>query len=417
MPNCLTFQQTSSSYVPASLKHDTNGWYIVYYGYNAVLNGLERKRIKINQLRKRCKTSLEFRIQVDQIMNTINTHLRMNSMMMASQGVVPAPPTMATVTKAPELVEVKRQALTVKEVLDIFIDTKEKRLRPSTMDSYRSFRNILMGWIDKNHPKIEINKFTNAIAVEFLDKMENREDICAATYNNFIKLGSAFFGWANKKCYCETNPFSGKERLQVDEKKRTIIPADHQQLIDQWFAEHQPAMQIICRMVYTSLLRPVEIARVQVKQIDFEHHCIVMPQDKTKTHEERNGRLDKELEDMLRRHIAGAKPDDYLFADSQWRCGKVPMSCKMYCKAWVRMRDKVKVEIDGRLTKMPDSYQLYSLKDSALFSMIKAGVDDLSAMQAAGHKDLSMTTRYVNHYDKDLIDNLNNKAPKFAQVG
>lgn len=65
--------------------------------------------------------------------------------------------------------------------------------------------------------------------------------------------------------------------------------------------------------------------------------------------------------------------------------------------------------------KLPDEYQLYSLKDTAINSMLKAGVDDLSVMQAAGHKDLSMTTIYANHHDDALIENLNKKAPKFAK--
>ncbi len=59
-------------------------------------------------------------------------------------------------------------------------------------------------------------------------------------------------------------------------------------------------------------------------------------------------------------------------------------------------------------------YQLYSLKDTAINSMLKAGVDDLPVMQAAGHKDLKLPVIYANHHDSALIDNLNKKAPKFA---
>lgn len=71
-------------------------------------------------------------------------------------------------------------------------------------------------------------------------------------------------------------------------------------------------------------------------------------------------------------------------------------------------------EPSGDAYRLPDEYQLYSLKDTAINSMLKAGVDDLSVMQAAGHKDLKMTVIYANHHDAALIDNLNKKAPKFA---
>lgn len=71
-------------------------------------------------------------------------------------------------------------------------------------------------------------------------------------------------------------------------------------------------------------------------------------------------------------------------------------------------------EPSGDAYRLPDEYQLYSLKDTAINSMLKAGVDDLSVMQAAGHKDLKMTVIYAYHHDAALIDNLNKKAPKFA---
>ena len=115
--------------------------------------------------------------------------------------------------------------------------------------------------------------------------------------------------------------------------------------------------------------------------------------------------MDAELESMLRAHIQGASPEDYVFSNNL-QCGDSTISPKNFSKLWDRMRTAL---------KMPAEYQLYSLKDTALFSMLKAGVDDLSVMQAAGHKDLSMTTIYANHHDDELITNLNKKAPKFGQ--
>ena len=57
--------------------------------------------------------------------------------------------------------------------------------------------------------------------------------------------------------------------------------------------------------------------------------------------------------------------------------------------------------------------QLYSLRDTGINGMLKAGIDNLSVMQAADHHDLSMTTRYANHEDPELFERLNKLAPKF----
>lgn len=418
MPSTLTIQQTSANFVPADLRHDTNGWYIVYYAFNPIISKLEMKRIKLNLLKKRCRSMVEFKVQVNDIMRTIDNQLRtaaLNCIQTTAATPATIVPEVATVAASTPVVaplstpsapvsENVRYYKTLDEVTRIFTAEKEKELRNSTMRSYKSFCHMLREWANEHYPYIKMSMFERAHAVEFLDDMAAK-GLGPNTYNNMIRLGSVLFIWAKAKCYTRENPFDGQKRKRVLEKTRTIIKPEHQALIDKWFADNQPEMRIVCRLIYTSLLRPIEITRVQVKQIDFVNHCIRMPREKTKTWEAREGRLDAELEEMLRKHIQGANPDDYLFADSLWRCGKRPMGNGTYGKAWDRMRTDL---------KLPKEYQLYSLKDTAINSMLKAGVDDLSVMQAAGHKDLSMTTIYANHHDDKLIDNLNQKAPKFA---
>jgi integrase len=63
--------------------------------------------------------------------------------------------------------------------------------------------------------------------------------------------------------------------------------------------------------------------------------------------------------------------------------------------------------------KLPDEMQMYSLRDSGIYDMLKSGIDDLSVMQHADHSSLEMTTLYGNHFDKDLIKKIIDKAPKF----
>ena len=41
------------------------------------------------------------------------------------------------------------------------------------------------------------------------------------------------------------------------------------------------------------------------------------------------------------------------------------------------------------------------------------GVADIDVMHAAGHSDLSMTTRYADHIDDGLIARINDKAGSY----
>lgn len=111
--------------------------------------------------------------------------------------------------------------------------------------------------------------------------------------------------------------------------------------------------------------------------------------------------MDELLEQMLLKHTKHAKPTDYLFADKSWKCAKQTMSQHSFTNTWIDMRDEM---------KLPKEYQLYSLRDSDINSMLEEGIPALDVMQAAGHSDLSMTTRYGNHKNPNLIKKLNNAA-------
>ena len=55
----------------------------------------------------------------------------------------------------------------------------------------------------------------------------------------------------------------------------------------------------------------------------------------------------------------------------------------------------------------------FTLRDSGINNLLKAGATDLDVVQIVGHSDLSMTFRYANHIDESLIERINKIAPEF----
>ena len=90
-------------------------------------------------------------------------------------------------------------------------------------------------------------------------------------------MGRGVFTWAVEHCYLTENPFAKIKKKREGEKTRTIIPAEDRTRIFNYFKENNPAMCIIMQMVFTSLIRPIEITRIQLEDIDFVNHCIHLP--------------------------------------------------------------------------------------------------------------------------------------------
>ncbi|MBQ7209570.1 MAG: tyrosine-type recombinase/integrase [Paludibacteraceae bacterium] len=345
---------------------------------------MERKRIYVNRLRNRYKLS-EFKIIVNGMIATINSRLAGGwSPFGESENV--------------------RYYTQLKEVCDLYIAEKTKELKPDTLRSYKSFCRIFVKWCDKTVPDCKCILFNRVLAIRYMDYVYNERKVSARGYNNQLKMARALFSWAVEKCYCKENPFETIKVKKEQEKKRVLIPEEVRQKIKEYFDNVNPQYNIVMQLIYTSLLRPKEVSRVQIKQINLQQHYIYMPSDKTKNGHHRYAFLSDELCELLSPLIEHANSEWYLIS-ADYMPGVVAMDSKLYRKHWEKMR---------KALKLPDEMQLYSLRDSGINNMLKSGIDPLTVMQAADHHDLSMTTRYANHVDPNLMKTLLEKAPKFC---
>ncbi len=388
---------TITPYIPAVLRKNSHGYVIEYYFFNHLSGVYVRRTIKLNRIRKRFTTSKDFKEYTNSVICKLNVKL--------AGGWSPIGEVVNT-----------REYIPIAQVIDQYIREKQSLLAKNTMMAYRSFCIRLKRWVEINYPQCNCALFTKVIAIQFMDYIWSGESaivnkskkrtqcsghVSERTYNNNLKLGRAFFAWCIDKCYAKENPFETIKLKRERQKKRTIIPKQIRLDIDRYFAEHNPGMRIVCRLVYTTLLRPVEVSRVRVRQILYDKWCIVMPSDQTKNGKERYGRLDEDLAQLLRAHLKGAAPNDFLISDGTWTYGSKPKNSHAFGNAWDKMRADL---------SLPSEYQLYSLRDTGIHDLLIDGVVDLDVMHAAGHSDLSMTTRYADHIDEEMISRINNQA-------
>lgn len=388
---------TITSFIPAVLRKNSHGYVIEYYFFNHIAGRQERRTIKLNRIRKRYASVREFKEYANSVICKLNLKL--------ASGWSPVGEVVNT-----------REFVPMVQIIDQYLKEKQSCLAKNTMLAYRSFCIRLKDWIDTRYPQCNCALFTKVIAIQFMDHIWSGESavvnkskksaqpvghVSERTYNNNLKLGRAFFAWCVEKCYAKENPFEVIRPKRERQKKRTLIPRQVRCDIDRYFAEHNPGMRIVCRLVYTSLLRPVEVARVRVSQVLYEKSCIFMPCTQTKNGRDRYGRLDEDLVQLLREYLNGASATDYLVSDGVWTYGPKQKNSHAFGNAW----DKMRADLG-----LPVEYQLYSLRDTGIHDLLIDGVVDLDVMHAAGHSDLSMTTRYADHYDKDMISRINDQA-------
>lgn len=380
------FYTAQARYLPAVLhKNDAMGWLVEYYVLNPISEELERKRIRLNKIRKRYRTQADFKIAANDIVSTINVRL--------AGGWTPFGES-----------ENSRYYTPLCDVLQAYIKEKGKELKYDSMRSYQSFANMFGKWIQQTIPGCKSIMFNGSLAAQYMDYYYDNHTSNARTYNNQLKMARAFFSWAKEKCYLKENPFETMRSKKTSQKKRTIIPAGYRQKIRTYFDQHRPEMTIICELVYLSLIRPAEITRLNVGMLHLKDRYIYLPAEITKNGGARNAPLSDELCARLRQHINGYPDSYHLFGEDWAPSGTKALNTKAYWLQWRAMSCAI---------DLPETMQLYSLRDTGIFDKLKSGIDPLTVMQAADHHDLAMTTRYGNHVDPHMIEIIATESPDF----
>ena len=371
-------------YLPAQLKHNSHGWYVEYQTIDPSTGTMKRYWVRMNKLRKRYARLADFRAHCNQIVCNLNAKL--------AGGWTPLGESQNTRLYTP-----------LSMVISDYLAEKEAELRPDTIRSYRSFCTGFLKWLDDTAPKCQTIVFNKVLAVKFLDHCFKDRKLTGRSWNNQLKSARALFAWAVEKCYCKENPFAGIKTKREAEKRRVLIPPEQRQRIAEWCMENNPGLLIVSQLVYSSLIRPKEIRCIRVADVYLKERYIHIGSTVAKTHYTRFATLTPKLVELLAGWIAAAKETDYLIGRDYKSC-PIQQSNSRFVKDWEKMRKEL---------QLPETMQLYSLRDTGINEMLKSGIDPLTVMQHADHHDLSMTTRYANHADAHLVETISSRAPAF----
>ena len=368
------------TYLPATLKEYKSGCFVEYHVLNPVTSKLERKVFRLNALKNRCRTLMEFKVAANKVLCDINIKLASgwNPFTDGSKNT--------------------KQLQTLSYGLDAYITDKGRDLREASMVSYTSVAKILKDWlVEKEIGEIACIKFNVSIARQFMEDLRNRPKFNNNTYNTYLKKYRAAFNWLKEHEFVNDNPFDQIKTLQKQEKMRGLIPPEaRDKVINYVRTSKHPNYEIVMHLVFTSLIRPSELERLQVRDVDLKNKCIHIPANKAKTHKDRDAALSDTCIAMLIPLLSkpGILPTWYLI-NSNYECGSEPCYHGMFKKHWMKIRKEC---------GLPDEMQLYSLKDSGITEMLEAGVSINQVKEAAGHADISTTNKYIGKDTEKMIE-------------
>lgn len=372
-------------YLPAVLKENQDDWYIEYYAQNPQTLAMKRFRIRMNKAVKRFSKKADARKYCLDVVARLNCKL-LDGWNPFFEG------------------EDSRLYVPLTDVSELYLKEMKKELRPDTMRSYSAYSNMLLNWTNAREPGLFCSLFNEAKATRFMDYIYNERNVTARTWNNYLKMSRAFFNWCVTKGYTKENPFNKFSLKKKEKKERTTIDVDTRKRIAEYL-DGKPFL-LVCMLVYHSLIRPKEIRNLRVGDIDLKNHTIKVAASIAKNHNTRYCAISTQIEDLIKRlGIMKYNQSYYIFSDPETMS---PGSNKIYDSKFTKEWDKLRKALG-----LPSTMQLYSFRDTGIWTMLKSHVDDLSVMQHADHSSLDITTIYANHYDPNLVKIINENTPEF----
>ena len=367
-------------YTPPILKKTASrGEHIEYYVYNPVTMKMERQRIRLEKLSHQFKNRSQYKQMVMQLMMNLTGKL--------AGGWTPYGENQNVAEYTP-----------INKAIEAYIADKSRDLRKASMVSYISVAKIFVEWLTtQNIHEMASHLLNQRTCQRFMDELRDRPKFNNNTYNTYLKKYRACFAWMVDRGYCKENPFEKIKTLKKQEKIRQLIPVDAREtVINHVRTSKHPNYEIVMHLIFTSLIRPSEIERLQVRDVDLKNKCIHIPANKAKTHKDRDAALSDTCIAMLIPLLSkpGILPTWYLI-NSNYECGPEPCYHSMFKKHWMKIRKEC---------GLPDEMQLYSLKDSGITEMLEAGVSINQVKEAAGHADISTTNKYIGKDTEKMIE-------------
>lgn len=352
--------------------HTGKNWYIDFKAYDPLEQKMKRKKYMLDSIDK----VTERKKRATETIATLTNRLRSGWNPWADTS------NSRQYTKFTDVIELYHKYLLKLQ--------KSKVFKENTILDYQKRIKVLVAYNEQRYPSIiYIYQFDRTFVSDFLDYILIDRDSSARTRNNYRTWISSFGSWLEEKQYIESNPVAKIKALTVDGKIRSEISHKDLAKLRSYLEANNPYFLLLCQFLYYTLIRPGELCNIKLKDIHLKEQKVYIASSISKNRNDGMvGLNDTLIKAMIDLNIFSYDNECYLFG-KDFKPSREKGSSRSYRNYFNKVRQEL---------KFPDSYQLYSMKDSGIHDLANAeGI--VIARDQARHADVSTTNKYLKGKD------------------
>lgn len=280
------------------------------------------------------------------------------------------------------------------KVADLYHDFLYKRLndrslREDTVTSYISYLKIFREWVRERGTIIYMFQLDHLEVSHFLDYVYIERNNTFITRNNYLGWLRSFCTYLLERGYLSQDPCARFQNIKIKgyTKERTVIPDVTLIEIREYLKRNNRHYLLACYLTHYMCIRPKELSRMKVGNINISQSTITLMGDQTKNHDSVTITMPQKVAKlMIELEIFKYHSSCWLFSDG-FQPGENQKTEKQFRDYWVRHLRK-----DLGFSK---KYVYYSLKDTGITNMLQSSIDPISVRDQARHSSLAITNTYT----------------------
>ena len=295
--------------------------------------------------------------------------------------------------------------MNLQDALNKALELKTNLVSDRTLSDYKIRFNGLKKWLKEHHPEVTtITQVSKGIVVEFLNGMQLKSS--ARNRNNYRTCFSTIFQVLEDNEIIPQNIIKSIPKLKTKPKRnKTYTPQQQQEIFD-YLETKDPTLLLFIKFVSYNLLRPKEVCRLKVKDINLA--------TKTVEFKAKNKPLKTKLIPQI---LLNDLPDlsnmdgELMLFTPQGIGGKWEATLENRRGYFTERFRKVVKHHFG----LDENYGLYSFRHTFITKLYRSLVKDSSPfaaksslMEITGHTSMTSLEKYLRDIDAELPQDYSN---------
>lgn len=235
---------------------------------------------------------------------------------------------------------------------------------------------------EHNLQDIKLKDIQTTHIVKFLDwvKAKGNSNI---TRNNYLTWLKAIFNIMVIRNYIDESPIKNIKKLREEQTKSIALSPEHLKIIMSEIKQIDTETYLFCLFVFYTFIRPIELRRLKVGQVNLQSQKIVIYGNQSKNKKTEYVMLPDPLKKELQEtKFLERNTEEMLFSD------KTPIQ-------YSRNKYSILFSEIVRKNNLPKDYSLYCLKRTGVVEYYKKGCGIKFIKEQCRHSSLEQTDKYL----------------------